>query len=338
MDYNEFLKSKIKISEDYGFTVSIDEINQNLKPHNKLMVKWLVEGGKRACFASFGLHKTVTQLEAVRLTLSKIGKGRGLIVCPLSVRQEFVEDSKNILGWSELPKFIRRENELSESGIYLTNYETIRDGKLDPALFEVVSLDEASVLRGLGGTKTFREFMRLFTGDAGPMQVRRGAERIKYRFVATATPSPNDYIELLAYADFLGIMDVSQAKTRFFKRDSTHADNLTLHAHKEEEFWLWVSSWALFVNKPSDITQDENDDKGYILPELDLRWHEIPADHTKTQVDWNGQMLLFKQEALGLQASAKEKRDSLPDRINKMLELRAEDPEAHRVIWHDLEA
>jgi len=95
MDYNEFLKSKIKISEDYGFTVSIDEINQNLKPHNKLMVKWLVEGGKRACFASFGLHKTVTQLEAVRLTLSKIGKGRGLIVCPLSVRQEFVEDSKN---------------------------------------------------------------------------------------------------------------------------------------------------------------------------------------------------------------------------------------------------
>lgn len=100
-------------------------------------------------------------------------------------------------------------------GIYLTNYESIRDGKLDPELFVVASLDEASVLRGLGGSKTFREFMRLFTGDGGPMQVRRQAERIKFRFVATATPSPNDYIELLAYADFLGIMDVSQAKTRF---------------------------------------------------------------------------------------------------------------------------
>lgn len=103
MEYQEFLKSKIKISEDFGFTVSMDEISSMLKPHNKLMVKWLVEGGKRACFASFGLHKTVTQLEAVRLTLAKAGGGSGLIVCPLSVRQEFVEDSKNILGWERPP-------------------------------------------------------------------------------------------------------------------------------------------------------------------------------------------------------------------------------------------
>lgn len=339
-DYNEFLKSKIKISEEYGFTLSMDEINPNLKPHNKLMVKWLVEGGKRACFASFGLHKTVTQLEAVRCTLTKLGGGSGLIVCPLSVRQEFVEDARNILKWSDeqLPRFIRRAEEMQGDGIYLTNYESIRDGKLDPMLFQVASLDEASVLRGLGGTKTFREFMRLFTGDAGPMQVRRGAERIKYRFVATATPSPNEYIELLAYADFLGIMDVSQAKTRFFKRDSTHADNLTLHSHKEEEFWLWVSSWALFVNKPSDITGNADDDTGYILPELDLRWHEIETDHSTLTVGRDGQLELFKHEALGLQQSAQEKRESLNARINKMLELRNEDINAHRVIWHDLEA
>lgn len=339
-DYNKFLKSKIKISEEYGFTLSMDEINPNLKPHNKLMVKWLVEGGKRACFASFGLHKTVTQLEAVRCTLTKLGGGSGLIVCPLSVRQEFVEDARNILKWSDeqLPRFIRRAEEMQGDGIYLTNYESIRDGKLDPMLFQVASLDEASVLRGLGGTKTFREFMRLFTGDAGPMQVRRGAERIKYRFVATATPSPNEYIELLAYADFLGIMDVSQAKTRFFKRDSTHADNLTLHSHKEEEFWLWVSSWALFVNKPSDITGNADDDTGYILPELDLRWHEIETDHSTLTVGRDGQLELFKHEALGLQQSAQEKRESLNARINKMLELRNEDINAHRVIWHDLEA
>lgn len=338
MEYLDFLRSKIKLSEDLGFAVDIDEINANLKPHNKLMVKWLVEGGKRACFASFGLHKTVTQLEAVRLTLKKVGKGSGLIVCPLSVRQEFVEDSKNILGWSSPPKFIRRPEEMNGDGIYLTNYESIRDGKLDPALFVVASLDEASVLRGLGGTKTFREFMRLFTGDSGPMADRRQAERIKFRFVATATPSPNDFIELLAYADFLGIMDVSQAKTRFFKRDSTHADNLTLHPHKEEEFWLWVSSWALFVSKPSDITGDELDDEGYVLPELDLHWHEIESDHSKVEMTRDGQYLMFRQDALGLQQSAKEKRESLPLRIAKMMELRAKDPAAHRVIWHDLES
>ena len=260
----------------------------------------MVEGGRRACFASFGLHKTVTQLEALRVVLQKLGGGKGLIVCPLSVRQEFVEDAKNILGWEVAPKFIRRIEETDDKdGIYLTNYESIRDGKLDPRHFQVASLDEASILRGLGGSKTFREFMRLFTGDAGPMQQRRGADNIKYRFVATATPSPNDYIELLAYADFLGVMDVSQAKTRFFKRDSTKADKLTLHAHKEEEFWLWVSSWGLFVTKPSDITQNEADDMGYILPDLDLRWHEIPTNHENAGVEKDGQGKLFKDTAYG---------------------------------------
>ena len=252
MNYDDFLKNKVKLAPKNGFRLELDEINPNLKLHNKIMVKWLVEGGRRACFASFGLHKTVTQLEAVRCTLLKTKGGKGLIVLPLNVRQEFVEDSINILGWNTPPKFIRRNEEATQDGIYLTNYESIRDGKLDPTEFQVASLDEASILRGLGGTKTFREFMRLFTGDSGPMGQRRCEDTVKYRYVATATPSPNDYIELLAYADFLGVMDVSQAKTRFFKRDSTKADKLTLHPHKEDEFWLWVSSWALFVSKPSD--------------------------------------------------------------------------------------
>lgn len=336
-EYDEFLRSKIKIAENYGFDLDINTINQRLKPHNKLMVKWLVEGGKRACFASFGLHKTVTQLEAIRCTLERSGLSSGLIVCPLNVKQEFIEDSCNILGWNEPPRFIRRNSEKTSDGIYLTNYESIRDGRLNPELFGVASLDEASSLRGGGSSKTFREFMRLFTGDAGPMQVRRGSEKIKYRFVATATPSPNDYIELLVYADFLGIMDVSQAKTRFFKRDSTKADNLVLHEHKEEEFWLWVSSWAMFITKPSDITGNPVDDEGYILPELDLRWHEISSDHSTAEPEKDGQLKMFKDVALGLQQSAKEKRESLDLRISKMMELRNENPSAHRIIWHDLE-
>ena len=337
MTYEQFLKSKVKLAPKNGFSLNLDEINPRLKQHNKLMVKWLVEGGRRACFASFGTHKTVTALEAVRCTLLKAGGGKGLIVLPLNVRQEFVEDAKNILKWKNLPKFIRRTEEITGDGIYLTNYESVRDGKLDVSLFTVASLDEASVLRGLGGTKTFREFMRLFTGDAGPMGQRRGADTVKYRFVATATPSPNDYIELLAYADFLGICDVSQAKTRFFKRDSTKADKLTLHPHKEDEFWLWISSWALFIGKPSDITGNEKDNEGYILPDLDLRWHEIPTDHSSAKVK-HGQYQMYKDAALGLSDAAQEKRDSLSNRINKMLELRAEAPEAHRIIWHDLEA
>lgn len=337
MRYEDFLKSKIKLSEKTGFKVDLSEVSQHLKPHNRIMVKWLVEGGKRACFASFGLHKTVTQLEAVRLVLTKTG-GKGLIVCPLGVRQEFKRDAIKIMKWKKEPRFIRRNDEIDGDGIYLTNYESIRDGKLDPSLFEVASLDEASVLRGLGGSKTFREFMRLFTGDGGPTGDRRGKEGIKYRFVATATPSPNDYIELLAYADFLGQMDVSQAKTRFFKRDSTKADTLTLHPHKEEEFWLWVASWALFVSKPSDITGNPKDDEGYILPPLRVNWHEIETDHSTAGTEKNGQYKMLKDAAIGVQDSAREKRETLHLRVAKMMELREDDPQAHRILWHDLEA
>ena len=151
MDYLEFLKSKIKLAPLDGFELDINLISPNIKPHNKIMVKWLVEGGRRACFASFGLHKTVTQLEAVRLTIEKCGGGKGLIVCPLNVRQEFVQDAINILKWEKLPKFIRRIEETDGDGIYLTNYESIRDGKLNPNHFVCASLDEASILRGFGG-------------------------------------------------------------------------------------------------------------------------------------------------------------------------------------------
>lgn len=340
--YDNFLRSKVRLANKEGFDLQDDQISQLIKPHNRLMVKWLVSGGRRACFARFGLHKTVTQLEAVRCTLLFTG-GRGLIICPLNVRAEFIRDARVILHWDEPPRFIRRVEEADDTGIYITNYETVRDGKLDPRLFNVASLDEASVLRGFGGTKTFREFMKLFTGDAGPLGDRRGTRLVPYRFVATATPSPNEYIELLAYADFLGVMDVSQAKTRFFKRDSTKADHLTLHAHKEEEFWLWVASWALFVQKPSDITDNPADDEGYNLEALTpdhpaIHWHELKTDHSSAGVEKWGQFKMVKDYAIGLEGSAKEKRESLPDRINKMLNIRDEDLDAHRIIWHDLEA
>jgi DNA modification methylase len=334
-DYNKFLQSKIKIEKEQGHEIHASGINPILKPHQKAIVEWMVKGGRRACFANFGLGKSIIQLETVRITRD-ISGGMGLIVIPLGVRQEFVRDSLEILKWEHAPKFIRRIEEATDpNGIYMTNYETIRDGKLDPAEFTVATLDEASVLRGFGGSKTFREFMRLFTGDGGPSRNhRQDGKTVQFRFVATATPSPNDYIELLAYADFLGIMDVSQAKTRFFKRDSTKADKLTLHAHKEEEFWLWVSSWALFVQRPSDLGFS---DEGYDMPALEVRWHEVETDHKNAGYDKMGQGKLLKDAAIGIQDASREKRESLTKRVEKMLEIRNEFPDDHVLIWHDLE-
>ncbi|MEG3193913.1 hypothetical protein SNE32_16960, partial [Lysobacter sp. D1-1-M9] len=136
------------------------------------------------------------QLEAVRIAMARAG-GMGLIVIPLGVRQEFVRDAA-MLGLAV--RFIRTNGEVDPTfnGIHLTNYESVRDGKLDPRQFEACSLDEAACLRGFGGTKTFREFMALFAGDDRKAGIR--TDGIRYRFVATATPSPNEYIELLAYA------------------------------------------------------------------------------------------------------------------------------------------
>ncbi len=318
--YHAFLARKSRLSEERGFPCDPSDVNPLLKPHQRDIVAWAVRGGRRAIFTAFGLGKTVMQLETERLVLEKSGGERGLIVMPLGVRQEFTRDAA-MLG---IPvTFIRTDAEVDGPGIYLTNYESVREGKLDPTRFEVVSLDEAGILRGFGGTKTFREFMRHFEGSG------------TYRYVATATPSPNEYIELLAYSAFLDIMDVSQAKTRFFKRNSEKADALTLHPHKEREFWLWVASWALFVQKPSDLGYS---DEGYDLPPLEVRWHMLPSDPARAGADPNGQGRLFATAALGVVDASREKRLSLPDRLAKLQELRTEEPDAHRIIWHDLEA
>jgi len=328
--YQEFLRAKVATAPEYGDAVDSTALHPALKPHQAAIVKWMVRGGRRACFAAFGLGKTLIQLEAVRVTLAREG-GRGLIVLPLGVRQEFVRDAR-IIGIE--PRFVRRIEEADATGIYLTNYETVRDGKLDPHHFTVASLDEASVLRGFGGTKTFREFMRLFAGDGKTLNKRTRSAGVSFRFVATATPSPNDYIELLAYAAYLGVMDVSAAKTRFFKRDSVKADHLTIHPHKEREFWLWVASWAIFVQRPSDLGFS---DEGYDLPEMVVNWHEVRTDHRQAGEERDGQQRLIKNAAIGITHAAREKRDSLPVRIEKMMELRAANPDAHRIIWHDQE-
>jgi DNA modification methylase len=328
MNYRDFLERKIRMAPAIGFDVELDEINPALKPHTRALVQWGVRGGRRAFFASFGLHKTATQIETLRILKKKAG-GSALIIAPLGVRKEFFKEAQRRFSgaFAVRIKFIRTPEEIEDDAggvpvIHITNYETVRDGKLDPNLFAMASLDEASVLRSFG-SKTYQTFLTLF-------------DKVRFRFVATATPSPNRYKELIHYAGFLGVMDTGQALTRFFQRDSTKANNLTLYPHKEREFYLWLNSWAVFLQRPSDLGFS---DDGYELPDIDIRWHEVPTDHAGAGTEGREQQgLLFKDAAMGIQDAAREKRESLQNRIAKLLELRAEEPDAHRVIWHDLEA
>jgi DNA modification methylase len=320
--YLEFLREKIKLARFDGFDVPLEEINPALKPHTRDIVRWMIKGGNRAVFASFGLHKTATQLEFLRV-IGTHRPGLRLQVLPLGVRQEFFREvQQRFTGDYAIDlRFIRSDSEIGdERTIYLTNYESVREGKVTPGLFRATSLDEASILRSYG-SKTYQEFLPAFAP-------------VEFKAVATATPDPNRYKELIHYAGYLGVMDTGQALTRFFQRDSEKAGNLTLYPHKEQEFWLWVASWAVFITKPSDLGHD---DTGYVMPELDVRWHEIPSDYATAGEEKNGQGLLVPDLAMGLSAAAREKRDSMPARVAKVQELVQADPADHFIVWHDLE-
>lgn len=272
--YIDFLKSKMAISSQTGFDISESDLTPTLYPHVKDTVRWAVKGGCRAIFSSFGMQKTCTQLEIERVIIEKVG-GVGLIVCPKRVVVEFITQAKQYLDMEVSYVKTMDEVRACKTPIMITNYERVRDGepgvRIDPNYFTVTSLDEASVLRGYG-TKTFQDFLPLFAG-------------VQYRFVATATPSPNRYKELIHYAGYLGIMDTGQALTRFFQRDSTKANNLTIYPGKEREFWLWVSTWALFLTKPSDLGYP---DEGYELPPLHTFEEVVEVDNDTAGYDADG--------------------------------------------------
>jgi Superfamily II DNA/RNA helicases, SNF2 family len=334
-DYRTFLEAKIPLALPAGFPCELDEIPTHLadgrpmKDHVRHIVRWAVEGGRRALFESFGLHKTMQQLLIGSLICAKANCW-GIIVVPLNVRREFIRDAALL----DIPvAFAQSDAEidaiLSEAAlrcqprgrpIIITNYESIREGKIAVSRFGWASLDEADVLRSFG-SKTYQEFLPLF-------------EQVPYRHVATATPAPNRYKEMIHYAGFLGIMDTGQALTRFFQRNSEKAGDLTLYPHKVDEFWLWVNSWAVCIQSPADLGFS---DEGYALPPIDVRWHSVQTDITTDAVDKFGQGQLMRDSALGVVEASREKRRTLDQRIDHARQIVERDPADHFIIWHDLE-
>ncbi|MDY4172925.1 MAG: DNA methylase N-4, partial [Evtepia sp.] len=195
--YSDFLHTKVVKAPVSGFAVDPAELNPVLKPHQRDAVAWALRGGRRALFESFGLGKTVQELEFCHQVARRTG-GRALIILPLGVRQEFTRDAVELLGY-DAPVYVTTMAEASqtEGEILMTNYERVRDGDIDPTYFTAVAMDEASVLRSFG-SKTYQVFLPKFRG-------------VPYKLVSTATPSPNRYKELIHYAGYLEIMDTGQA-------------------------------------------------------------------------------------------------------------------------------
>lgn len=318
MNYQNFLEGKIRIAEKTGFDIHPEDIHPILKPHQRDIVQWSIKGGRRAVFASFGLGKTLMQLETLRLIHSYKG-GNQLIVCPLGVKHEFSRDAK-MIGIDRI-KYITSTDQIEEGQfIYITNYERIRQGNIDASLFTAVTFDEASILRSLD-TNTTDTILKTFAD-------------IPYRFVHTATPSPNRFLELINYAEYLGMMDRGQALTRFFERNPVEAGDLTLFENRKKEFWFWMSSWAVFITKPSDLGYDNT---GYDLPPLTIHRHMVQFEREVKIDKKTKQSTFIPDSSKSLPDAAKEKKDSIPYRVAKMKEIIDESSDDHFITWHHRE-
>lgn len=320
--YIDFLENKIVVAENYGTTIDHILLSNVLLPHQKVIVPWCIEGGRRAIFASFGLGKSVIQLEIAKQIINLEDKPF-LICMPLAVVVEFRRDNDFLKTGYEIEYITDTDSiENYENKIYVTNYERVRKGDIDPEKFSGVSFDEASILRNLK-TETTNYVLKYF-------------RRVKYRFVATATPTPNDFIEILNYADYLGVIDRGHALTRFFQRDSTKAGSLTLYENKKDEFWKWVSTWAIFINKPSDLGFD---DTGYLLPKLNL--HEVEVANYTDEVITNkkGDIVIFKDTTKSLVDVSREKSETVELRVNKAFEIVQENGiDQNWILWHHRES
>jgi hypothetical protein len=265
--YQTFLEDKIVTASLRGIEVARDDLHPWLKPHCKDLTVWALRLGCAAIFASFGLHKTAMQLEWCRQLVKHTGQP-SLCVVPLGVRHGFIKEALQ-LGMDV--RFIRTTAEMDDlycEGVryFLTNYESIREGKLDPNEFGACSLDEASVLRSYG-SKTFQEFLPLFS-------------KVPFKLVATATPSPNRYKELIHYAGFLGVMDTGLALTRWFQRNSEKAGDLrSTRTRKMNSGCGCIRGPRSCSGRPNSATATT----ATSCRRLKLTWHEVPADHFQSR-------------------------------------------------------
>lgn len=245
MDYQQFLEQKEIKAKTMGFSVN-GSMSDALFPFQRDIVKWALKKGRAAIFADTGLGKTIMQVEWAWHVAKKTG-GNVLIVAPLSVARQTVREAKNVLGVEVY--YTRSQNDLKQ--ISITNYEML--SHFDGDQFVGVVLDESSILKALDG-KTRRVLTKMFKDTP-------------YRLACTATPAPNDIVEIGNHSEFLGIMRAAEMTASFFVNSGDTSDKWHLKKHGEQHFYKWLASWGMSVRTPSDIGHD---DDGYILPKLNI--------------------------------------------------------------------
>lgn len=307
-DYEEFLARKLVRTPEVGFTPTLP-INPLLFPWQRDVVKWALQKGRAALFEECGLGKGPQCLEWGSHVEHRTGKPV-LLLTPLAVAHQMVSESNKF----NIPGVVKRRtmsDVLPSDRIVVTNYEMLDHFTADS--FGGVILDESSCLKNYTG-KTKRKILQMF-------------ERTPFKLCCTATPAPNDHLELGNHAEFLNIMPSNEMIMRWFINDSMAAGKYRLKRPAANDFWRWVSSWAVCISKPSDIGHD---DDGFILPPLNIHRLVAGADHTRAWAD--GELLLNgTQSATGMW---REKRHTAKARCQIAADL-ANGSDEFWVLWCD---
>jgi superfamily II DNA or RNA helicase len=301
LNYKHFLHKKDIVSVQSGFEPQ--DINSKLYDFQSEIVRWACKRGKAAIFADCGLGKTPMQLEWANQVHAHT-KQPVLILAPLAVSKQTQREGDKF----GVKVHICESQDDVKSGINITNYEKAH--KFDPGAFSGIVLDESSILKSYTGK--FRNY------------IIESFQKTPYKLACTATPAPNDFMELGNHSEFLNVLSRAEMLSLFFVNDTADVGTWRLKGHGEEKFWKWLCSWAVMLSKPSELGYDDN---GFILPQLNIIEHVIEFGKPL-------EGCLFAQKAETLQERRQARRESINEKIAKIKEIITQDEPW--LIWCDL--
>lgn len=284
--YEDFLALKRMVDPATGMNV-VPELPAFMFDHQRAIVNWALRRGRAAIFAGTGLGKTAMELVWGSM-VSDYTDRPVLVFAPLAVSQQHIREAKKF----GVPAHIVRDMGDVRQGVNVTNYQKI--DHFDLSAFGGIVLDESSILKSTDGKYRTRIIQESAT--------------VPFRLAATATPAPNDFMELGNHAEFLSVMSYSDMLATFFSHDGGETQKWRLKGHAENDFWKWMASWSVMIRKPSDLGF-RND--GYDLPPLRQQQHIVAADYAPS-MDTG---LLFPMEARTMQERLSARRDTVAERV-----------------------
>lgn len=302
IEYSEFIKNKNYVLDNTGFMIDKEDINPMMFDFEKDITRWALAKGKAAVFSDCGLGKTICQLEWAN-QICKRTNGRVLILAPLAVAPQTKREASKF-GIQTPVKIVETGDDVI-TGINITNYEKL--DHFQDIEFDGVVLDESSILKSFTG-KERNKIIGTFINT-------------KYKLACTATPSPNDYMELGNHSEFLGVMTRSEMLATFFVHDGGQTSKWRLKGHCETMFWEWMSSWAVVLDNPKTLGYD---DEGYNLPSINIK--EIIVDADEPVI-----------EKLSLTERRNARKESLNLRCQAAADL-ANNSDEQWLVWCDLNA